>query len=89
MSDSKTELLRKWLLEANPEVSGIADDEDIIDSRILSSLQFVEFILHIEQVRGAPIDFDQLDIDSVRTLRDIDRNYLTRSSTAAEMGGST
>jgi hypothetical protein len=44
----------------------------------------VEFILYIEKLRGASIDFDQLDIDSLRTLRDIERNYLTSPSPASD-----
>lgn len=94
MTENKIELLRQWLLEANPELTGVADDEDIIDSRILSSLQFVEFILYVERIRGAAIDFDELDIDAVRTLRDIEQNYLTPSesgspATSRETGGAT
>lgn len=89
MDENRMELLRRWLLEANPDLSVVDDDADIIDSRILSSLQFAEFILYIEAIRGASIDFNQLDIDSVRTLRDIERNYLAPSSSSHEMSGST
>lgn len=77
------ELLRGWLQEANPEMSEIADDTDIIDSRVLSSLQFVEFILYIEEVRGSSIDFDQVDIESVRTLKNIEHHYLATVGSAA------
>lgn len=81
----QVELLRRWLQEASSETGEIADDTDIIDSRVLSSLQFVEFVLYIEQVRGTSIDFEQLDIESVRTLKNIEHHYLAASGSAASV----
>jgi hypothetical protein len=77
MVDDRIELLRKWIREANPSITEIPQDLDIIDARLVTSLQFVSFILYIEQLRGSPINTDQLDIASLRTLDDIERNYLS------------
>lgn len=85
MTDNQIELLRKWIQEANPEVTELDDDTDIIDGRLVTSLQFVSFILYIEEVRGSAIDFDQLDVDSLRTLRAIQRNYLAPSATTSRL----
>ena len=82
----QVEMLRRWLQQADPEIGEIADDTDIIDSRLLSSLQFAEFVLYIEEVRGSPVDFDQIDIDSVRTLRKIEHHYLAAAGSAADVG---
>jgi acyl carrier protein len=83
MADSRVELLRKWILNANPEITELDDDTDIIDSRIVTSLQFVSFIIYLEEVRGGVIDPDHLDIDSLRTLRAIEKNYLSPTAPPA------
>lgn len=86
MMDNRVELLRKWILNVDPEITELDDDTDIVDSRIVTSLQFVSFILYIEELRGSSIDPEQLNIDSFRTLRAIRQNYLTPPASAAQSG---
>ena len=48
---------------------------DIIESRILESLQVVEFILFIEAESGRPILSEALNPDDLRTLDSIYANF--------------
>ncbi|GHE14736.1 acyl carrier protein [Streptomyces alanosinicus] len=71
--------VRSWILQRNPE---LAEDElnpetDIIESRIVDSLQFVELVLFIEELRGEMMQSMDVDLDSFRTLKDIEQNFLT------------
>jgi acyl carrier protein len=68
--------VRTWILERNPELSDLDQDTDIIDSRIVNSLQFVELVLFVEELRGTMIQSDEVDFDAFRTLRSIDKNFL-------------
>lgn len=60
--------IRAWLIQTNPAVAGIDPGTDLIDSRILESLQLVEFILFLEDESGRSILAEDLDPASLRTL---------------------
>jgi acyl carrier protein len=62
--------LRGWLAARRPEINPTAIEEstDLIASRILDSLELVEFILYIEELSGAPILSEALDPSHIRTL---------------------
>lgn len=68
--------VRSWILERNPELTDLDPETDIIESRIVNSLQFVELVLYIEEVRGEMLQFGEVDLDSFRTLKEIERNFL-------------
>ncbi len=65
--------LRTWLVRANPEIADIAVDSrtDIIEARLLESLQVVEFILFLEAESGRTILSESLDPNDLRTLDSI------------------
>ena len=67
------ERLRSWLTRANPDIAGMNIDShtDIIESRILESLQVVEFILFLEAESGRPILSEELNPALLRTLDSI------------------
>jgi acyl carrier protein len=69
--------LRAWLVKQNPAIdpAAITEDTDIIESRILESLQLVEFILFLEQASGREIMSEQLDARKLRTLGTIYREF--------------
>lgn len=83
MANDRTEQVRKWIINTNPDITSLDDNTDIVDSRIVTSLQFVELLLYIEEVCGTELDYDRLDIDSVRTLLDIEQNYLSHEVATA------
>lgn len=65
--------LRAWLIHANADAATLRmePDTDIIESRILDSLQIVEFILFLEEKSGRAILAEDLDPDTLRTLDSI------------------
>ena len=69
--------LRAWLMRANPDVTvaQLASDMDIVDSRVLESLQVVEFILFLEQRSGRSILAEDLNPNKLRTLRSIYESF--------------
>lgn len=68
--------VRSWIMQRNPELTELDAETDIIDSRIVNSLQFVELVLYIEEIRGEMLESGDVDLDSFRTLKDIERNFL-------------
>lgn len=72
--------VRTWILQRNPELGedDVAPETDIIESRIVDSLQFVELVLHIEDLRGEMLQSMDVDLNSFRTLKDIERNFLSQ-----------
>jgi acyl carrier protein len=68
--DAVHDRLRAWLIGANPATAGMAiqHDTNIIESRILESLQVVELILFIEAESGRTVLTEDLDPNKLRTL---------------------
>ena len=71
------ESLRAWLIGANSNVATmpLAPDTDIIESRILESLQVVEFILFLEEESGRSILAEELNFNTLRTLDSIYQSF--------------
>jgi acyl carrier protein len=69
--------LRDWLKSANPNYAtiDIDADTDIIESRILESLQMVELILFLEKKTGRAILVEELNPAKLRTLNSIYNNF--------------
>lgn len=72
--------VRAWLINANAEAASVhlEPDTDIIESRILDSLQIVEFVLFLEEKSGRAILAEDLDPDTLRTLASIHACYFER-----------
>jgi acyl carrier protein len=72
--------LRAWLIDANADAAGVRlePDTDIIEARILDSLQLVEFILFLEEMSGRAILAEDLDPATLRTLSSIHECYFGR-----------
>jgi hypothetical protein len=78
MNDGLLDELRKWVLDKHPELEDIDIDLDIIDSRIVSSLEFISLLLFVEELRGEPLLSDDVQLESFRTLRMINDHFLVR-----------
>ncbi|MET7757974.1 phosphopantetheine-binding protein [Streptomyces sp. NPDC005389] len=65
-----------WLRERNPTVEDIPDDLDLIESRMIDSLGFMEFILLLEDMIGRELHLDQIDVNQFRTLRSLKEHFL-------------
>jgi acyl carrier protein len=68
--------LKTWVIERNPEVTDLDADTDIIESRIVNSLQFVELMLFVEELCGRELTADEVNLEAFRTLRSIEKSFL-------------
>jgi acyl carrier protein len=75
--ESVIQSLRDWLVKTNPAAADrrIDPDTDIIETRILESLQVVELILFLERQTGRAILAEDLNAATLRTLNSIYSNY--------------
>ncbi len=74
---SGLDTLRDWLLEKNPDLDAIDDDLDLFENKLLDSINFVEFILIIEELidREIPVSSDL--VANTSTLRLVSKHYLS------------
>lgn len=57
-----------WLSEKNPGLDGpIGVEEDLIEARLIDSMDFLEFIDLLEEISGESIDLQEVTIDDFRT----------------------
>ncbi|MFE5870751.1 acyl carrier protein [Streptomyces roseifaciens] len=68
--------MRSWILERNPDLTELDQETDIIETRIINSLQFVELVLYVEELRGTMLQSNEVDLDAFRTLKGIEKNFL-------------
>lgn len=67
-----------WLRSKHPDLEmEIARDTDLIESRLIASVSFLEFVGLLEELSGEPIDVSSLRVDDFRTLDRIDEKFLT------------
>jgi hypothetical protein len=57
----------------------LAPDYDLIESRVLDSLGFVEFILLLEEHSGQEISIDSVSREDFRTIESIRRRFFDGS----------
>lgn len=68
--------LRDWIYDrAKDKPARLDDATPILDDGILSSLDIVEFVLFIEQLRGAEVDVDALEPSSFRDVDAIWKSF--------------
>lgn len=69
-ADERIEQLREWLEQRYPEAE-LTEDSDLTDGVVEDSLAFVELLVLVEDLRGAPIPAADVDLENFRTLRTI------------------
>ncbi|MCK9893441.1 acyl carrier protein [Frankia sp. AgB32] len=72
--------VQEFILGRNPKLDRLDGDFDLIDSRAINSLAFVEFIFLLEELAGEPIDPEDLDLDDFRTLNAIEARFFTQKA---------
>jgi acyl carrier protein len=72
--------VRNFILERNPKLSDLGNDLDLIDSRAINSLAFVEFIFLLEELTGEQIDPEELNLDDFRTLDAIEARFFKQKA---------
>ena len=66
-----------FIVDRNPRAKALGPDDDLIDTRAIDSLAFVDFIFLLEELAGQILDPEQLDVEDFRTLRRIEDRFLT------------
>ena len=74
--EKNIEQVTHWILKYHPEIHDLPVDTDLIDSRLVDSLRFMELVFLLEQLSGKNIDTTKLNIDDLRTLDRIEKNFL-------------
>ena len=69
--DDAIEKIQSYIGAKNPEYTNLSMDTDIIENRLIDSLQFVEFVLYIEEVAEVTIDMELADIEDFRSLNNL------------------
>jgi len=54
----------------------IEPDTDLIENRLIDSLDFAEFLFFLEEITGKEIDLETVDVNAFRTLRSIEARFL-------------
>ncbi|MEV1044048.1 acyl carrier protein [Streptomyces sp. NPDC049916] len=73
-----------WIHEKNPGLDGpIGNDEDLIEARLIDSLDFLEFVYLLETVSGREIDLQTVTIEDFGTLDRIQERFLSAPGPAA------
>ena len=70
------EQLRTWIWNrAKDKPYELKDDTKILDDGVLSSLDIVELVLFIENLRGSEVDVDALQPDSFKDVDSIFKSF--------------
>ncbi|MFE5597708.1 phosphopantetheine-binding protein [Streptomyces coelicoflavus] len=72
--------VREFILGRNPKLDQLSDELDLIDSRAINSLAFVEFIFLLEELTGESIDPEDLDLDDFRTLSALEARFFKKEA---------
>lgn len=78
-STEPIQAVKKWLLDRNQELKDIEMDLDLIENRVLSSLEFMNFVFFLEELVERELDVETGSVEPFRTLRNIDERILNRS----------
>lgn len=73
---SAIETLREWLLEKHPDLERIDDDTDLFERKLIDSINFVEYILIIEELIDREIPVTPDLIPRTATLARVRENFL-------------
>lgn len=65
--------LRQWVLDnsKHPGLSGVQDDTEILEKRLITSLQIMDLILYLEHLLGHPVDVSRIQPGAFATVHAI------------------
>ncbi|MFD4736150.1 acyl carrier protein [Streptomyces virginiae] len=72
--------VREFIQGRNPDLGHVPDDLDLIDSRAINSLAFVEFIFLLEELTGESVDPEDVDLDDFRTVKTIEARFFQQKA---------
>ncbi|MFI9644298.1 hypothetical protein ACIG87_30320 [Micromonospora sp. NPDC051925] len=69
--------IAEWIQTKNPDLDREpSPTEDLIEARLIDSLDFLEFVYLLEDLSGRPIDLQEVSVDDFRTLERIEHRFL-------------
>jgi acyl carrier protein len=68
--------LKAWIVSNNQNAANMELDTDIVENKFIDSLNFINFLVLVEELRGVEIPYDEVDLSRFRTLRAIKTNFL-------------
>lgn len=69
---AKTESLRTWVRDLHERPVEVADDTDLIESGLVTSLQFISMVVEIERLHGRRLEPGVIQVSTMRSLSAID-----------------
>lgn len=69
---TKIEQLRAWLIALHAEPVAVDHDTDLIESGLITSLQFVQMVIEIERISDSKIEPGVITVENMRTLQAIE-----------------
>ncbi|MFE2043155.1 acyl carrier protein [Streptomyces sp. NPDC059477] len=75
MASRGIEEIRDWVLARNKHRDALGPDEELIASRLVDSLSFVELVYTIEAAADVEIDFETIDIRDFQTISAIEKAF--------------
>ncbi|MGV2921517.1 acyl carrier protein [Streptomyces alfalfae] len=72
--------VRAFIQGRNPKVGPLTDELDLIDSRAIDSLAFVEFIFLLEELSGESIDPEDVDLEDFRILKALENRFFMKEA---------
>ncbi len=63
--------VKRWFLDTKPDLVDLDLDLDLIENRVLDSLDFVTFVIFLESLTGREIQPSAFSPSAFRTLRSI------------------
>jgi acyl carrier protein len=76
-SEDRVVAVKRWLLAKKPALDDIDLDLDLIESRVIDSLGFIDFVFFLEQLTGRELQMDAGSVLMFRTLRSLRDHILT------------
>jgi acyl carrier protein len=70
------DVLREWLLEKNPDLQTIDDELDLFENKLIDSINFVEYILIIEELIDREIPVSNDLVAKTATLGSVREHFL-------------
>ena len=70
--------LKQRILINNPGLGDVELDADLVEQGLINSLQFISFLMLIEELREQEVPEDEVEIDRFRSLTSIYDNFFER-----------
>jgi len=74
-SGDKLSRVKQWILAKAPGKTDIELDVDVIETGLVNSVSFTEYVLIIEELSGSEIEINEAIVEKVRTLRGVVENF--------------